>query len=100
MQRFPALDPAARRVLAFSFAPDLALGDTIASASVVPVLAAGMDATPADVLVGQAVVNGDRVLQMASGRDHGNAYTLKCIASTAGGEILTLSAVVTMREGA
>lgn len=100
MRRFPQLDPAARRVLAFNFAPDLADGDTVASATVTPTLQAGEDATPAQILVGLPAIDGARVLQMAAGRADGNAYTLKCIASTAAGEILTLTAVITMNEGA
>lgn len=100
MRRFPQLDPAARRVLAFNFAPDLAAGDTLASATVAPTLQAGEDATPAQILVGLPAIDGARVLQMAAGRADGNAYTLKCIASTTSGEILTLTAVITMNEGA
>ena len=100
MRRFPQLDPAARRVLAFNLAADLAPGDSLSSAIVVPTLQAGTDATPAELLVGQPVIQGVRVLQLANGRADGNAYTLKCIASTAAGEILTLTAVITMHEGA
>lgn len=100
MRRFPQLDPAARRVLAFNFGADIAPGDSLSSTTVTPTLQAGTDATPAELLIGQPVIQGARVLQMAAGRDHGNAYTLKCIASTTGGEILTLSAVITILEGA
>lgn len=101
MRRFPPLDPAARRVLAFNFAPDLAPGDSIASASIAPpAVQAGIDATPAALLVGSPVIQGARVLQLAGGRAGGNAYTLKCFAETSGGEILTLTAVITMHEGA
>lgn len=100
MRRFPQLDPAARRVLAFNFAADLAPGDSLSSATVAPTLQAGTDATPADLLVGQPVIEGARVLQLAAGRADGNAYTLKCITSTTGGEILTLTAVITIIEGA
>ena len=100
MRRFPPLDPAARRVLAFNFSPDLAAGDTLAAASVLPALQAGEDVTPQAILVGLPVIQGARVLQLATGRADDNAYTLKCIASTSAGEVLTLTAVITMQEGA
>lgn len=100
MRRFPQLDPAARRVLAFNFTADLASGDTLASATVVAALQAGSDDNPAQILVGLPAIEGARVLQLAAGRAHGNAYTLKCIASTTAGEVLTLTAVITMQEGA
>lgn len=100
MERFPALDPQARRTLTFAFIKDLSPTDTIVSATVNPTLAAGTDATPGDVLVGLPVVHAGQVLQMAAGRAAGNAYVLKCLATTASGEVLTLSAAITMTEGA
>ncbi len=100
MDRFPPLDPQARRVLAFSFLKDLSPGDSIVSATVNPTLASGADSSPGGVLVGSPVTQGTLVMQMATGREAGNAYVLKCLATTAGGEVLTLSAAITMVEGA
>ena len=100
MRRFPPLDPAARRVLAFNFTADLAPGDTLSGATVTAALQAGSDETPAQIIVGLPAIDGARVLQLATGRADDNAYTLKCIASTTAGEVLTLTAVITMQEGA
>lgn len=100
MERFLPLDPSARRVLTFSFSKDLSAGDTIAAATVDVSLASGTDETPAALKVGDAAVVGTDVLHMAAGRPDGNAYVLKCLATTSNGEILALSAVITMQEGA
>ncbi|ANQ83686.1 hypothetical protein dqs_0610 [Azoarcus olearius] len=100
MERFRPLDPAARRVLTWSFAEDLNPGESLSGATISITTLAGEDSDPEAVKVGDLVVQGHLVLQMAAGRPDGNAYVLKCLATTTAGEILALSAVLTMQEGA
>lgn len=101
MERFAApFDPQARRTLTFGFFKDLKPTDTIVSASMSVSLVSGDDPSPAELLVGAPAIVGPDVLHFAAGRADRNAYVIKCLATTAAGEVLTLSAVITMREGA
>jgi len=101
LRHLPNLDPSARRIVAFDFAPDMNLcaGEILLDAEVSVRLLSGHDDTPEALIDGIHQVESRRVLQRITGREDGNAYVIKVLANTSFGQRLALSASLRIREG-
>ena len=74
---------------AFSFATDLAVGETISSASVAATVYSGTDASPSAIISGSASISGGEVTQIIIDGTEGVTYTLTCTVTTSLSETLT-----------
>ena len=80
----------------FDFSSRLEEGVTISSASTTCEVYAGTDAAPADVIDGAATISGQTVLQDLTGGVVGVIYTLLCTATCSDGQVLQLSAYLSV----
>lgn len=95
--RLPPKDPAETKMLRFVFGADLADGETIASVTVSAATEAGVDASPANVLMGSPTVSGGDVLQRVHGGLAGCDYRLRCLATTSAGLVHLASGCLPVR---
>jgi hypothetical protein len=66
----------------FDFSKDLAVGETISTASVAAVVYSGTDAGVAGIILGAATVSGKQVTQTITGGVIGVTYLLICAIAT------------------
>lgn len=83
-------------VVPCDFLSRLSLGETITSASCTCVVYAGVDPSPANVISGTATVSGSIVNQLITGGVLGVIYELLFRAVTSLGQVLELSAYLTI----
>lgn len=95
---WPAIDPEEKVTSLVDFGPSLGHGETLASATVTVTVVQGIDATPAVMLDGAAVLKGARVLQRLQGRISGASYLVKYRATTSLGNVLVLRRVLPIVE--
>jgi len=79
---FPIKDAAASRVFSFNFQDQLAVGETISSATVTAAVYSGTDASPSSLISGAASVSGATVSQVIAAGTAGVTYVLTCTAIT------------------
>jgi hypothetical protein len=79
-------------IIVFNFLAELALGETITSASVAATVYTGTDASPAAVISGAAEVAGAEVSQLTTGGLLGVVYLLQCTVNTSDSQVLIQSA--------
>jgi len=92
---WPFKDPEEAFACAFSFARELAEGETITGTpSITVAVVNGTDASPASLKSGGPVIEGGRVLQRLVGGVAGVTYSLTCIASTSEGNTLARAAIL------
>ena len=72
----------------FNFAAQLAIGETISTATVTSAVYSGTDAAPSAVISGAATISGVTVVQLLTGGIEGNVYLLTCSVSTSAGQVL------------
>ncbi len=94
---WPAKDPAEALVADFSFANEIAVGETIASAQISCSVLSGKDATPSAVLSGAPNISGSSVLQRFHGGVAGATYLMRCVATLSSGRVLALAAILPVR---
>jgi hypothetical protein len=75
----------------FSFALDLALGETLSTASTTAAAFSGADASPNAIVSGSAAISGGEVTQLIVDGVIGVVYLLICTATTSEGQTLTRS---------
>lgn len=75
----------------FDFAPDLAVGDAVASCTVAVGLVQGVDASPGAVLQGAPSIKGRRVFQRLGAGVGGCVYLVQCQVTTLQGSVLVLA---------
>jgi len=73
----------------FSFSIDLAIGETISSASITAAVYSGTDAAPSALISGSASISGGEVTQIIIGGVEGVVYLLVCLVGTNLGSTLT-----------
>jgi hypothetical protein len=73
----------------FSFAIDLAIGETLGTASVTAAVYSGTDASPSAIISGSASISGGEVTQIIENGVEGVVYILVCLVTTSAGETLT-----------
>lgn len=72
----------------FSFSDELAVGESLSSASVTATIYSGTDATPSGLLNGPATKSGGQVTQLLTGGVVGVVYLLTCTGLTSASETL------------
>ena len=72
----------------FNFAAQLAIGETISTATVTSAVYSGTDATPSTVISGTATISGVTAVQLITGGIEGNVYLLTCAITTSAGQTL------------
>lgn len=82
--------------LVFDFLSQIALGETISSASVTATVYSGTDATPSSLISGSASISGSQVTQKVTGGVLGVTYNLTCTAITSAGQTLSISGFLTV----
>lgn len=93
------LDPktvAETRTIQFNFASELAVAETISSASVTAAVYTGTDPLPSNIVSGAASISGPLVSQNITAGLVGVTYTLVCSVITSTGQVLGLSAYLTI----
>lgn len=83
--------PSAQYTAVFDFAQDLAVGETVSSASTAATVYSGTDASPSSVISGASVAAGKQVKQLTVGGVLGVTYYIVCTATTSLGQVLTRS---------
>lgn len=96
MNKFDGKDPAELVVLTFDFSPDLAPDETVQAVRSLSITAAyNLDANPAALLNGAAVVQGNKVLQPIQGGIDQVDYTFSCTVTTNNpAKVLTLAGLL------
>lgn len=94
----PFKDPGETLLVEFDFSAELAAGETIETAVISCVLLKGYDVNPSGILADAAQLTTPKVFQLISGGVDGSYYKISCTASTSGGEIIILKAVVPVRR--
>jgi hypothetical protein len=79
---FPIKDATASRVFSFNFQDQLAVGETISSATVAATVYSGTDASPSSIISGAASISGATVSQVITAGTAGVTYVLTCTAVT------------------
>lgn len=87
-ETFNAKDPSASYPARFDFSQDLAVGETLSSASTTAAVYSGTDAAPGSLLSGAPTVSGKQVKQTLIGGVVGVVYYLFCAATTSTGQVL------------
>lgn len=77
--------------LVFDFASQLAVGETISSASTSSTVYSGTDPYASSVVTGSATISGTQVTQKVHDGAAGVTYLIACTAVTSTGETLTIS---------
>jgi hypothetical protein len=90
--------PAAKEFFAHDFRWQLATGETISSAVWTVTVLSGVDASPASMLSGVAIIAGSRVSQLIIGGVAGVKYCLACKATTSAGQELVLDDDLTVQD--
>jgi hypothetical protein len=75
--------------VSFSFGIDLAVGETLSTASVTAATYTGTDAAPSALISGSAVISGEKVTQLIVDGVEGVVYLLVCVVTTSLSETLT-----------
>ena len=78
----------------FDFAKDLASGDSVASVQLIVTTVAGVDAAPAALLLGAALIKGARAFQQLQGGLAACSYRIECRATTVNNNLLLLARVL------
>lgn len=91
----PAKQAAAVLPVVFDFTSQLAVAETISSATVTATVYSGTDASPA-ILSGSPSVSGPRVSQTLTGGVVGVTYKLTCAATTSLSKVLVLAGFTTI----
>src|SRR5674476_101666 len=76
------------KTLMWDFSSDLAIGETLSTASVVSTVWSGNDPAPSATVSGTATVNNPQVTQKLTGGVAGSIYQLICTAVTSAGNTL------------
>jgi len=76
----------------FDFSTQVAVGETVDSATTVSTLYSGTDAAPGDVVSGATSISGGQVTQLLIGGVAGNVYLITCTAVTDAPETLIRTA--------
>ena len=79
---FPIKAVGASRIFTFNFQDQLAVGETISSASVAATVYSGTDASPSSLISGADSISGAEVSQVITGGVAGVTYVLTCTAVT------------------
>lgn len=96
---WPVKDPIEKLWATFVYAPALEAGEVILSAALSVTLKQGVDATPAAILDGPAVIlAGGRVTQRVQSGIDGASYLIRCAATTSTGRVLLLAGIVPVKE--
>ncbi len=93
-----AKHPAERFPLAWDFAAALDESEAIADAIVTVSVRNGVDATPGAMLYGALLIEAKTVFRWCTGGVSGVNYLWRCDATTTTGKILTLAAVLPVRD--
>jgi len=88
--------PSADVVASFDFAQDLAIDETILSASTTAAVYSGTDAFPSALLDGLPTISGRQVLQNLTGGVLGVVYYIYCAATTSLGQVLSREAFLAL----
>lgn len=75
----------------FNFTSQLAVGETISSATVTASVYTGVDANPSAIISGSATISGAVVSQKITGGVLGVIYELLCAAVTSAGQTIQLA---------
>lgn len=78
----------------FDFASQLAVGETLSSATASCTVYSGTDAAPSTLLSGSATISGTKVTQKVAGGTAGVTYILTILATTSLSNILSLGGYV------
>lgn len=76
----------------FDFLSQLAVGETLSTASVVATVYSGTDASPSGVISGSASISGSQVSQKLTAGTLGVTYLLVCTVTTSASQTLSISA--------
>ena len=90
MKGFSPKTPSAEELFGLNFIRQLDAGETILSAEWSVTVLQGVDANPAAMLSGPAIISGTKVSQKLIGGVDGVQYCLTCLATTSGGEKIPL----------
>lgn len=82
--------------LTFDFLSELGVSETISNASVSASVYSGTDATPSSIVSGSASISGSVVTQAITAGTAGVQYILACSATTSAGQILIITAYLTV----
>ena len=82
----------------FDFSAELAIAETIASASTAATTYSGTDPAPSAIISGAATISGGKVTQAITGGIVGTTYLLKCSAVTSLGYQLERSGFLVAKE--
>ncbi len=84
-------DPSATEKVVFDFLSNLAVGETISSATVTATVWTGSDSAPSGLVNGAATIAGSQVTQSLHAGNDGTIYKLICTAVTSGSQTLVLN---------
>jgi len=73
----------------FSFSFDLAVGETLSSASVAATVYSGTDPAASAIVFGSPAISGGQVTQIIINGVEGVTYLLTCTVTTSAGEVLS-----------
>lgn len=95
-----AIDVTEQVNLQFPFAAEIEAGETISGVELRFTVASGIDATPAQSLVGTPLIitSTAEVLQQVKGRVGGVVYKSKCIATLSSGRKLTRTSLLPVQD--
>ena len=85
--------------LSFDFTSSMAVTETITARGVAATVYSGVDLTPSSIISGVATVSGKIVSQVITGGTAGVQYLLNCGATTSAGQILVITAYLTVESG-
>ena len=76
--------------IVFDFASQLAVGETLSSATVTAVVYSGVDSSPSAIISGSAAISGTKITQKVTGGTLGVTYVLTCAVVTSTSQTLQM----------
>lgn len=90
LAQFPPKNTAETKNLVFDFISQLAIGETISSASCASSVWTGTASAAANIISGSSSISGTKVTQAVAGGTNGTIYNITCTIVTSAGQTLTM----------